>query len=251
MNKIIIFVIYPVSIFLINLLFRLPFLFSLISFYGVPALYVSIKNRQHIQRAFAVSFAVFPLFVVFDYMGLINKAWFNGSTLWDFRIIDIFTIEELLWALFLNYFIAIVYFSYINTIAVIRPKVVPCFAIFSAFLMGFFFVIKDVGLIIIPHFYIIFGLIVIVPPILLNFYKKIIPIKRFLWIMLYFAFFHFLYEIAGVHLKWWEFQGVDYLAQVSIFGATFPLEELIFWVIMGVPSSLVYLHLAYKSEVRM
>lgn len=250
MKKLIIFIIYTVSIFFINLLFRLPFLFSLISFYDVPAFYVAIKNRQHIKHAMAVSFTVFPLFVVFDYMGLINKAWYNGCALWDFRIINIFTIEELLWALLLNYFIALVYFSYINNKPVIRPKFIQCFAIISLVLIGLFFVINNnKELFIIPHFYLVFGLIVIVSPIFFNFYKKIMPIKRFLWIILYFTFYHFLYEIAGVRLKWWEFKGTDYLTQVSIFGAIFSLEELLFWVIMGIPSSLVYLHLSYKAEV--
>ncbi len=249
MKKLIIFVVYPVLVFFINILCRMPFLFSLISFYGAPAFYVSTRNRRYIPHAMAVSFAVFPLFVVFDYMGLINKAWYNGDSLWGFRIIDIFTIEELLWALFLNYFIAIVYFSYINNKPVIRSKFIPYFAIFNLLLIGLFFVINNnKELFVIPRFYLVFGLIVVVSPIFFNFYKKIIPIKRFLWLMLYFTFFHFLYEIAGVRLKWWEFQGVDYLGQVSIFGATFPFEELLFWVIMGAPSSFVYLHLAYKSK---
>ena len=47
-------------------------------------------------------------------------------------------------------------------------------------------------------------------------------------VSLFFVFF--VFEFVGVTFNYWIFPGHDYLGMVNVFGRTFPLEEIIFWM---------------------
>lgn len=42
----------------------------------------------------------------------------------------------------------------------------------------------------------------------------------------------FIAELVGVKFGYWIFPGDDYLGRVTFFGQTFPVEEIIFWMLL-------------------
>lgn len=54
-----------------------------------------------------------------------------------------------------------------------------------------------------------------------------------------------LWEAIYVPLGWWKFNG-DYVALINILGTNVPIEEVIFWTILGVPTMLYNYEAAKK-----
>ena len=42
----------------------------------------------------------------------------------------------------------------------------------------------------------------------------------------------FTWEVVGLTFQYWTFPGQDYLAVVTFFSQSFPIEEIIFWMLL-------------------
>jgi hypothetical protein len=48
----------------------------------------------------------------------------------------------------------------------------------------------------------------------------------------YFFYLSFLYEILAIHYGWWGFHSENFIGWFSILGTKFPLEELVWWIML-------------------
>jgi hypothetical protein len=82
----------------------------------------------------------------------------------------------------------------------------------------------------IPYSYAYVGLAAIVLPIALVTVRP--QYARDLIMMVpYFFFAYLLFEIIAVRYGWWVYPAKHYIGRISLFGASFPFEELFFWML--------------------
>ena len=63
----------------------------------------------------------------------------------------------------------------------------------------------------------------------------------------YFSFVYISHELTALYLGQWRFPG-DYIGWVSMFGIQFPVEELIFWIILSSLAVSVYYEFLFDNE---
>ncbi len=67
---------------------------------------------------------------------------------------------------------------------------------------------------------------------------------KLLIMTVYFVYFNLLQELIGLGAGYWSFPNPDVvLGYVSIFHYTFPIEELVFWIILAAPTAASYYEL--------
>lgn len=82
-----------------------------------------------------------------------------------------------------------------------------------------------------------FGTLAVIPPFILA-YKKPQYIRDMVLVAPFFAAFYFVIEWIGVPRQWWVYTGQHYLGWVTIQSLHFPIEELLFWMLLY-PTALV------------
>jgi hypothetical protein len=91
-------------------------------------------------------------------------------------------------------------------------------------------------------------------PLFLLAYHKPWYIRDFALIFPFFLFFFFLVEWTGVPKLWWAYGGSHYLGWVTIQSLHFPVEELLYWMLLYPPTLIAYYKLfidrANKSKAR-
>jgi len=57
----------------------------------------------------------------------------------------------------------------------------------------------------------------------------------------YFAYLSFIYEVTALSLGQWTFPAANqFIGFVHVGGVTFPIEEFLFWIILGSLATLTY-----------
>lgn len=95
---------------------------------------------------------------------------------------------------------------------------------------------------------------VAVLPLFLLAYRKPRYVREFVLISPFFLFFFFLVEWTGVPKHWWVYGGSHYLGWVTVQSLHFPIEELLYWMLLYPAALIAYYKLfidrADKSVVR-
>lgn len=245
---------WPILAAVLSFMFKLNNLSSIIVFLGIPGLYLTIRAKSHALKSlyFALPISVIGILII-DYIAQKSGSWemFPSSTL-PFKFFDIVTFEVILWSFLSIYFIVIFYEYFIHHEIVKRywnPKM-KYFMIFVVLVMlvfSFFFMVNP-NYLTVPYFYLIWGIILLLIPFLLQLcaYPKITQ-KMFL-VAAYFFYFNFIYEITALKLGWWTFPGQEFIGYVQIFNVAFPLEELFFWFILFALSILSFYEYFDENE---
>ncbi len=246
MKKIII-ILFPILTFLICIFFKINFFFSSFLFFLLPAIILSYKNKKHIVQALAITTLMFPFFSFVYYLGTINNAWQRSASIFNVSVFNFFTIEDLIWPFFFNFFIAVIYLKYFNkNVRLINKKTKPLI-FFSILMMAVTIFMAEKHIYFSMNiFYVVMGLILIAVPVIISFLYKFFDIKKYVMIIVYFAYFNLLYEISALTLGWWSFNGYQF--QMSILGVQIPYEELIFSIILMIPTALTYMHIFLKND---
>ena len=58
-------------------------------------------------------------------------------------------------------------------------------------------------------------------------------LTKFLKVEAYYFYFGFIYEITALKLNQWSFPGNQYIGMITLFNVTFPIEELVFAIILA------------------
>jgi hypothetical protein len=99
----------------------------------------------------------------------------------------------------------------------------------------FLFIIFNFSVPPIPYFYLLFGIFAFALPVVLQFssysHNKKVIIKM-LKTAAYFFYLSFIYEILALNYGWWGFPTKSFIGWFSILGFKFPLEELVWWIML-------------------
>lgn len=235
----------PIAAFLLTMWMGTNLLITTVLFFGLPALYLSLRNRAIFIKStiFALIFTL-PLSFFVDVLAVLDQSWIVPHTVFPFKFFGVATVEvfifSLLWSLF-----AILFYEHFFDRGKrgdrIDKKMRYLLYLF-AFLIGLVAVAYgiDLSLIRVPYFFLVVGLVFVAPPVVVFLYHYPMFLKRFTVVGIYFFFVTILFEITALDAGQWIYPSEHVIGYVELFGYRFPFEEFVFWVGLAAPSILAY-----------
>ena len=239
-------ILWPIAASILSFIFQANMLFSTLLFFGVPSIYLSIRNHRSVKKALLFSAALgLTLSIVTDYVMTKTGSWNFPNSVFPRLFGGYVTVEQTIWILFFLYFVVIFYETFLEKDSnreVASPNLKYLFLITSAIFSVFiFFYLWRPEFLSIDYFYLKSGIVLTVIPLALVLLKFPRLYKKFAIAAAYFFFFSFIYELTGLSLGHWEFTGArQYLGMMEILGLRFPLEEFFFWISSGAMGILAY-----------
>lgn len=236
---------------LITLLLKTNFLTSTILFLGIPSFYLLTKTRKYIIKILiaSISFGVFFSFV-FDFINELNGAWdWNGGLLFG-SILGVVQIDVMVW-FFLWILHVLLFYEYFvdkNHLNALYSKIGLPILILSIFsvvgLLAIYFYLPSV--LYFGYAYLKVCLLILIP-LLIILVKKPKLILHIIPSSIYFIFVYLSHELTALHLNQWRFPG-DYIGWINLGGVVFPVEELIFWIILSSLVVSTYYEICFDNQ---
>ncbi|MEI8143344.1 MAG: hypothetical protein WCG48_01855 [Candidatus Berkelbacteria bacterium] len=227
----------PIFASVIASIYSVNYLWSIILFLGLPSLFLSIRLPKCALKALSFSIvASIPTILVVDYIGQIMGQWIIPSSVSSFRFFGVVPIEQGLWAV-LNFYSVIMFYEYFLNHHVVKKTFAAKFK--YLYVIGFAIIAPFITVLLVnpswlrvPYFYFIFGILLIGIPAFfeVSTHAKLTP--KFLKTAAYFFYLSFIYEITALKHDWWQFPGWQFVGWISLLNVRFPLEELLFWIIL-------------------
>lgn len=108
-------ILFPLISVVLSLIFKVNFLASILLFYGLPSLWLSLRTPAQIKKTFLFSLIIsIPLGLFIDYLAIKDGAWFVPTTYFSFRLLGVIPIEDLIFGFFLIYSIVIFYEHFLD-----------------------------------------------------------------------------------------------------------------------------------------
>jgi len=201
-------------------------------YFGIPNIYFLLKKRKFFNKIIVGSFLMsIPITLIFDTIAHQSQSWYE-STVFHFRILDIFPLETFIWCFNYIAFVVLFYMFFFDRYSTIRlgKSFKYFYILFVVILLVFLSVfIINKELLNIANFYSIsisiFILITIIGLIKYpNLYTKLSLVSILLFIP---SIFHELISLKWSH--WYFLQG-NHFGYVTLQSYTFPIEELL-WII--------------------
>ena len=222
------------------------FFISIVIFLALPSIYISFRASKYAQKALILSFLSLPLMVIIEYFGHISDSWSFPQSIFPIRIFGNVILEVLIWVFF-NVFYVLMFYEYFLDRHITKhlwaPRMKYLFSGMIILFIAFLFFIFNFSTRPIPYFYFLFGLLVFAVPVILQFgkywhHKKILV--KMLKTAAYFFYLSFTYEILALNYGWWSFPSERFIGWFSIFKFKFPIEELVWWIILFALAVLTY-----------
>lgn len=237
---------WSVIAFLLALHFRLDYFFSVLLFFGPPAVGFSLQKPVYIRRALIFALCLtLPLMSVGEYLAVTGHAWYVSASVLPLRFFGYLPIEDIILSLFLVYSIVIWYESAFITghshATQRRMLRLICISIaLTIILAASSFFGLDLSLI--PDVYLWLAVFVLIPPIGITLFLAPYLAYRYALTLAAFGIVLLLFEFVGTLFNYWIFPGT-YIGMMTIFGVHFPVEELIFWIALFPVGVLAYYEL--------
>jgi hypothetical protein len=237
------------------LLWQVNFLISTIFFFGLPIIYLLIRNKSLFKKAFVFSLTCsVPATILFDYLVVRDGGWYIIKTVFSFRLFDVIALEQFVWG-FLWLFYSILFYecflnkpprksliSFFVKADVLIAKRLEYFLmiVFAALLLFIFLIYFAPEVLALQFAYLILGTVLMIIPLTIFLFKFPNFVTRFFWAMLYFFFFSALIEYVGLSLGHWVFPGENFLGVIDFFGFRMPYEEILIYFLCFTPAALAY-----------
>lgn len=233
----------------LTLIFKTNLFVSTLLFFGLPALYISLRNLSIIAKSVIFSMIVsFPLSLFIDVFAAKDGSWVIPRSIFPFKFFGVATMEVyvfgLLWVLSLILF----YEHFIDRggSGDKLPKNIKYLEYLSAFLISITAIIYlfEKSLIVIPYFYLLIGILIVILPLsVFLYYNRKFTVHifdKFFKLGLYFFILMLLFELVAVHTGQWIFPGNHFIGWVELWGLRFPFEEFFMWMILASPAMIAY-----------
>jgi hypothetical protein len=221
-------------------------------YYGLPSIILSIHKPLCIKKALFVSTFILPLITVVDYIAESTGTWIALPSMFPFRLFNHVNLDALPWA-FLQIYLAIMFYQYFFEKKYYgrfwdKRSKEALFLTTSVFIIFLLTLIAYPHFLNIPYFYLLIGILIILPAIIFEDIKYPLIFPKLLKTALYFFYLNLVYEIIGLKMGWWSYESKQFIGYVSVFGATFPFEEFIFWIALFTLSVLSYYEYFFNRE---
>lgn len=226
----------PMAAAILTWILPLNLLVSTLLFFGPPALYISWLRKDVILRSSIFAMVITVISILTDYLAERDQSWVSPSS-FNIRLAGWVPIEALVWTFLFTYLIVVYHlFFYDHSSHKVVGKRMPV-----AFLVAFAVIVwlcltalVDVHFKI-DYFYIKSGLLIILLPLLAFTFSFPQYLSRFLKIAPYFIILSLLNLMVSLHKGLWSYPGQHLIGWVKLGSYRFPVEELIFWIILYAP----------------
>lgn len=201
---------------------------------GVPSLYLFLRAKKNYKKIFwGVLIFGFLFGFVFDFIQILNQVWIVSRLLIPWKLFGIWPIENFFGYGFMTLFILVFYEHFLDDEK--HPRLskkhskIFLFSLAVIALIIFCYTFNP-QILKFSHAYLLGGLAAIVFPIIFSIYNPKI-IKKFSVLATFFFFVWLLLEIVGIKLNNWAFPGGQFVGYVTLLGISFPVEEVLFWML--------------------
>lgn len=228
---------WPILAAILSLALNANYFWTILLFLAIPGVYLSVRSPKYILKTLVFSaLASIPAILVVDYVGQHTGQWIIPASISDIRIFGTTQIEQLLWAFFNFYSVIIFYKHFLDrhySQNVLGPRLKYVLVIGLALVGPFIFLLwQKPEILNIPYFYFFFGLVLIAFPAIGEPLRNPNLATRFLKTAAYFFYLSFIFEITALQLGGWQFPSTQFIGWIEVASLRFPLEELIFWIIL-------------------
>lgn len=227
----------PVLATFITIYFQTSLLVSIILFFIVPSVYLTIRDPRFIKKVLITILCSIPFTVIIDYFAIKDGSWWL-YTISSIRFFGI-PIEDFIWNASWLCFVIIFYEYFIDQSHRVKDSpinkrykylIIGWFSALFIFTLLFIFFEKYL---VIHYFYIIFTVILGLIPLFLILLKRPSLLYKYSKAMIYFFSISLLHEIAALSANQWYFPGEHFIGWVQLFQFRFPFEEFFLWMILG------------------
>lgn len=223
-------------------------------FFGVPALLLSFYKPTRVKQALLASACMLPFMAIIDYVAQNTHTWLwpLPASIIPFKLFGVVSVEVLLW-IFLHVYVVILYYQYFyekKYIFVLWNKRVKELVIATLILFVVFIALVFLvpGLLLIPYWYLVFGIVAIVPVVILEEMRYPLIFLKLLKVAIYFFYLNLAYEFTALKIGWWSFPSRQFLGHISFLGVTMPFEEFFFWLMLLTLAILSYYEYFFNRE---
>ena len=208
-----------------------------------PIVYLGLREKKNWKKILVATVLFGAIFAFpFDFIAEYTKSWSVINLVFPWKILGVEPIDNVI-AYILFTALTIVFYQHFidkekkkNISKNVKWGFAVGIAILLFFLFAYFF---NHALLSFQYPYFTMGLIAIIPPIVLGFIRPDV-FKKMAVISVYFFFLYFAFEYCAVRNNYWIYTGNNYVGWVNVFGATFPFEELFFWMLLYAPALVAY-----------
>lgn len=234
----------PIFAAVISLAIKANYLASIFLFFGLPAIWLSFRNRAVAPKVFLFSAILFiPIATIIDYIALVNGSWLLLSSFLPFRLFGVIPIEDYIWGFLLVYLIVMYYEHFIdkgrNELLGARMKYFSAI-LFFALVLFFVTLAKDPTFLHMKYAYFWIGIFIIVLPCTLLFCRFPKLIFKYAKVSGYFFMLNVLHEATSMELGQWIFPGNNFVGWVDLWKYRIPAEEFIFFLVLVSFGTLTY-----------
>lgn len=213
---------------------KVSFLASTLLFFGLPSCYLIWRRPRNFKKALVAGVILgLVLGFSFDFVAEFNKAWgWSASFSLPANLFGVVSLDVLVWYFFWV-FLAVAYYEYFierDRSTKISPKAKWVF--FGGLLIAAAVILTwkvAPGILRLTDAYATLGAITfLICGALLFKHPRLI--HKVAHILPFFVFMYLSYEITALYMNLWTFPGA-YLGHVSVGAISFPLEELVVWII--------------------
>jgi hypothetical protein len=220
---------------------QLSFVAAMLTFLLVPNIYLAWRLKGRIKRSLSFSLVMgVPLAILIDYVMQVSKGWALGESIFgDVKIFGYGYIEQVPWLALFALFVVLTYRLLIGEAERKEIKGKMPFSwlliwhviLFAGFVALWLY---DPSLLVWDYTYLKVGLVIGVLPAAYAIGRNPHLFWRFLLPAAYFVYFSLVYEWISLHQGHWSFPAKDqFVGYITVFGHSFPYEELIFWIVLG------------------
>lgn len=217
-----------------------------IAWFLVPALYLIARQKKNLLKISCATIFIGLLTIGMDLFLLHNHAWEPYQSSFSLHIFRA-PVEEITWFFSHIFYILVWYEHFLDDERVfrlsprIRLLIVGSIAFFCFVLLAIY---PFPGTSHIRYAYSVFGVLTMIPMFAYFLLARRSLLKKFLPLAIFFFLFALGMEIRAVQFGLWSFHDIrNYLGLVTLFSATFPIEEVLFWMALGPSVALAYYEL--------
>lgn len=224
----------------ISVTFRTDIIFSVFLYLGVPALYLWFRERKNWKK---ISFAslVIGIFLGMSWNLVAEQtnAWTTHYTFSPFNILFVgkMPLGEFVWGFLILFYTIIFYEHFLDDER--KKRLSPRSTLALGVGMVSFFLTSSLLVnapeqIHLQYSYLILGILICIPLVLLLWADLKLLLKVF-YLSIFFFLLNLTFEITAIAHNQWGFPG-NYIGTVRILAVNFPIEEMVFWIVLATPS---------------
>jgi|GEM_PF-6114096 len=214
------------------------------AYFGLPSLYLLFRKPDNAKSGLIGGVVVGLLLgLPFDFVATFAHAWvFNPEFLrFPHSIFGVAHLDEVIWFFFWAAFAIIFYEHFFEHHKKWRvSKHVHVLVVFgiavNVVVFGIFFM--NAPLLMLPYAYLILGLCATAPIVVALFLHPRLLYKM-VYLSLFFVPAYFFFEYIALGHAWWVFNG-QYIGGGFLEANYLPLEEILFWIILGAATVVAY-----------